>query len=218
MAGITHELKSPLATIESALEVLVENLKKDSKNLANVEYAEMIHRNTQRLGSYVNDLLSVFRVKNKKSLLEYSLVNFRDLCDSIIDSLKPLADKQRTKIIFKASQTTCNCDPKKIAQVLSNLISNAVKFTEHGTITVSLSEHSGQIECAVQDTGAGIMPNEIPHVFDRFFQGTAGKRGKGTGLGLAISKMWVEAHGGEIHAESDGPGKGSRFWFTLPKS
>jgi signal transduction histidine kinase len=217
MAGITHELKSPLATIESALEVLVENLKKDTKNIANIEYAEMIHRNAQRLGAYVNDLLNVFRVKNKKLLLEYANVNLRELCEKIVDELNPLAAKQNSKIVLKSSEAIANCDPKKISQVLSNLISNAVKFTENGTITVSVSEHNRQIECSVLDTGEGMTPNEIPHIFDRFFQGTAGKRGKGTGLGLAISKLWVEAHGGEIHAESDGPGKGSKFWFTIPK-
>ena len=100
--------------------------------------------------------------------------------------------------------------------VLSNLISNSLKFTERGSVSVALSKHNSEIITSVKDSGRGVLNADIPFIFDRFFQGRNSNGTKGTGLGLTIAKMWVEAHGGRIWAESEGEGKGTTVTFTVP--
>jgi signal transduction histidine kinase len=111
---------------------------------------------------------------------------------------------------------TVNCDSLKIQQVLSNVVGNAVKFTESGKVDIQLDNRGSDILFRVRDNGHGIPSDELPYVFDRFFQGKTGRSAKGTGLGLTIAKLWVEAHGGRIWAESEGEGKGTTVTFTLP--
>jgi two-component system sensor histidine kinase BaeS len=113
---------------------------------------------------------------------------------------------------------TVRCDGKRIEQVVSNLLSNAVKFTREGEIRIRLTDDGKNARVEITDSGAGIPADELPFVFDRLFRGASARSVKGTGIGLAIAKTWVEAHGGQIKAESAGPGRGSRFWFVIPKS
>jgi len=101
-----------------------------------------------------------------------------------------------------------------VRQALSNLISNALKFTEQGEVRVAVSSERDGVHVTVEDQGVGIEAKDLPHLFERFYQ--AKNTRKGTGIGLTIAKLWVEAHGGRIWAESAGPGRGSRFVFTLP--
>src|SRR4029078_3525007 len=109
-------------------------------------------------------------------------------------------------------------DRRRLEQVFFNLVVNSVKFTpEGGRVSILVSQHSGAVEIAVTDTGAGIPPEFLPHVFDPFRQGDPpGRRGGGVGLGLAIARELVDAHKGSIRVESDGPGRGSTFVVTLP--
>jgi signal transduction histidine kinase len=179
----------------------------------------MIQKNTARLRSQVTDLLSLFRYKGKNMLLDMEVIDLGDLCDAAVRDMSNLISNRglRCLISKKSDNLKIKCDGKKIGQVVANLLSNAIKFSSESEIQINIESRDTELVFSIVDHGHGIAASELPYIFDRFYQGQAGKNQKGTGIGLAISKMWVEAHGGEIHAESDGPGKGSRFWFTLPK-
>jgi signal transduction histidine kinase len=203
MAGLTHELKSPLSAIESAISFLSDL--KQSKNISEKEaaYLEMIDRNSTRLREYVNDLLISFGSDDKKKLLTFKNENISALFQTIIEKYSPMAQTKNITIHLSGdSNLECCCDSEKITQVLSNLISNAIKFSEGGMINMSFFQEKGQIHCSVADTGKGIKNEDLPFIFERFYQGDAGRQNKGSGIGLTIAKAWVEAHGGKIWAES----------------
>jgi len=219
MAGLTHELKSPLAAIESALDILNDRLISKPGDSDNIGYVEMIERNAVRLRKYIDNLLVVFKLPKNKAVLKMERADLRDLCERVVESFAGLAASKNIELKLFWSENAPRIipfDTAKIELVLTNLISNAIKFTEKGTISVLAEREENRIRVTVEDTGKGIPPDETPRVFERFFQGQAGREKKGTGIGLAIAKAWVEAHGGEIRAESAGTGRGSRFWFTLP--
>ncbi|MCB4756241.1 MAG: hypothetical protein LHV69_04300 [Elusimicrobia bacterium] len=219
MSGLTHELKSPLAAIESALDFLNEQRKLKPSGPPPADYLEMIERNSSRLRQFVDDLLQVFRVENKGALLEIKREDPGELCRQVVESFRPLAEKRGNTLTLEVQgeNRSVSCDARKIEQVLSNLVSNAVKFTENGGIKIRLDgKKKDQILVSVEDNGKGIPENELPHIFDRFYQGEAGRQAKGTGIGLAIAKMWVDAHGGRLWAESPGPGHGTTMRFTIP--
>lgn len=218
LAGLTHELKSPLSTIESALDVLnnqVSQMPADPKQSA---YLEMIGRNADRLRQFVDDLLIAFKQTDKSRLLDFQQGDLGKLLKNACESAGDSNNGTHLKIECNVSeQIIFRFDEKRVEQVVSNIISNAVKFTRQGVIRVFASDEGSAVRVDITDTGAGIPSEELPYVFDRFFQGEKGRRNKGTGIGLYVAKAWVEAHGGAIGAESEGSGKGSRFWFRLPK-
>lgn len=107
-----------------------------------------------------------------------------------------------------------HADPDRLVQVMHNLVGNALRYTAGGHVTVSSELLDNFIRIRVTDTGTGIAPEDLPHIFDRFYRGDDSRAGSNTGLGLAIAKTWVEAMGGTIGVESNS-GKGSTFWFTL---
>jgi signal transduction histidine kinase len=218
LAGLAHELKSPLAAIESAVAMLNEadsraHLSKQK------EYLEMIERNSSRLQHYVNNLLHVFKLEETTPPLACDALNLTALCEKLVECYRAAATVKKIRLEFSGPPTDIIvlADAVKIEHVISNLLSNAIKYTDAGAVTVSLKETTEEILVAVADTGRGMLHDEIPYVFDRFFRGMSGLHTKGTGIGLTIARMWVEAHGGQIRAKSDGPGLGSRFCFTLPK-
>ncbi|MCG3205329.1 MAG: Adaptive-response sensory-kinase SasA [Elusimicrobia bacterium] len=220
LAGIAHELKSPLAIIESALEVLTDSNGLKKSAAVQKDYLEMIERNTSRLQLYVNDLLQVFNLQGKKLPLKMDAVDIRSVCDKVVDVVRPLALAKGLKLatVYPDQLDPIRIDSEKIEKVVSNLLSNALKFTDKGEIEllVIVNGNNG-ITIKITDTGKGIPKEDVPFIFERFYQGAAGRSAKGTGLGLAIARAWVEAHGGSIHAESRGAGKGSCLWFSLPK-
>lgn len=219
MAGLTHELKSPLAIIQSAVEMLARkpaSQQFDPKQQA--DYVEMIQRNAERLSRFIEELLVVFKPSNDRPLLSIQETNLVDIFQRVArDFGDQLAGKNLTLSFNTQKEVVVLCDPNRIEKVLSNLLSNAIKFSKDGKIELSVEENRDQVKIILQDYGEGIPAEDLSRLFERFFQGTKHGR-KGTGVGLAVSKTWVEAHGGQIGVKSDGEGKGSRFWFTLPKS
>lgn len=218
MAGLTHELKSPLAIIQSSLDVMagrLESKKIDRKQQS--EYIEIIRRNSERLDRFIEQLLIVFNPNSDRPTLSIQETDIVDLCRAVVRDFEDhLNEKNLTISLNVPKELVVFCDSEKIAKVVSNLLSNAIKFSRNGEIRLSIEDDDDQVKVVIHDHGEGIPNEDMSRLFERFFQGT--KRGrKGAGVGLAVSKAWVEAHAGEINGESDGPGKGSRFWFTLPK-
>lgn len=219
MSGLTHELKSPLAIIESALEAMQsepsENLPPDYRS----EYMEMMERNLSRLGLLVNDLLIVLSDKNVPLRLKRQDIAVESLIDEAVRIHADAAHRKSLvlKKILSKNLPPVNCDPKGIVQVLSNLISNSIKFTEEGYIEVKAEAKNKALFLSVSDTGPGINAEDTPYVFDRFYQGKQNKHNKGTGIGLSIAKIWVEAHGGKIWLSSNEEVKrGTSLVFTIP--
>jgi signal transduction histidine kinase len=214
-AGLTHELKSPLSVIDSAAAVALESLQGDPLNRGKIsEYLTIIHNNTARLQNTVNDLLLVANDSEENITLEKTPTSINNLIAGVVQQYKPLAESKGLNLVFASDDDySINVDPSKIRQVISNLVSNAIKFSNSGEIQITLQRKTKDILCSVHDSGIGISEKNLTRIFDKFFQATSGS--KGSGIGLTIAKAWVEAHGGKIWAESAGEGEGTTFHFSL---
>jgi len=221
---VSHELRTPLSTVKEFTEILADQIAGPVTD-QQTEYLHIIKGSTERLIRIINDLLDMTRMDTGQLLLNKSLVEPLVIVEEVVQSLRPLA---QTKSITLAADvppglSAIFADEDKLAQILVNLISNAIKFTEAGgRIQVRAAEQPPtEMAFHVSDTGAGIDAKDLPKLFEKFQQlrhpierGRSGS--KGTGLGLAISKRLVELHGGRIGVTSE-LGKGSTFSFTLPK-
>lgn len=214
-AGLTHELKSPLGSIQGALEVIGEELEQATVSKKRLkEYVQMIRRNSSRMEEYVKSLLVVAGTEGAEMLVNKSETDLAEIVDLVIQDLRPMAKRKGISLRKKmAGACVTEVDADKIRLVFSNLVRNAIQFSERGTVTISINQGKREWVCAVEDQGRGIAPAHLERIFDRFFQ--AGGGSKGSGIGLTVAKAWVEAHGGKIWAESDGEGKGTRVTFTV---
>lgn len=214
-----HELRTPVLPIILSAEALAEDIDTHNGNV------DIILRNAKRIGKLTNDILDVSRISSNIFRLQKDKTNIRNLIEeSIQDILFKIAENKKSnlKIAFESKlpkeKEEITVDKGRLSQVLSNLLDNAVNFTDQGTITVTLEQSKDNpsfFEIRVADTGAGIDPSLRPRLFEKF----ATKSPKGTGLGLYLCKAIVEAHGGKIWAENNtAEGKGSIFAFTLPIS
>jgi chemotaxis family two-component system sensor kinase Cph1 len=163
----------------------------------------------------IQDLLEHARIEAKTFPLEIRPVESRVLLEDAMTDAQPLADAKHISLVLDLHDPpNIDADPHRISQVLSNLLSNAIKFTpEGGTVTLRAWPRDGALAVAIADTGHGIAPEDLTHVFDRFWRPQESK-GEGTGLGLYIARGIVEAHGGRVWAESSP--QGATFTFTLP--
>jgi len=220
VSNVTHELKSPLTAIQSCVEFL---LKKRGGELTRfqMDYLVMVQNNSARLTRFITQLLDISRIEAAHLDLYKEEVSLPNLAQEIALLFGPYADEKDVKIRVSAhpDMPEIMADQDKIKQVLTNLISNALKFTDQGEIIMYISDKPDCIEVKVSDTGVGIPKEAIPKLFDKFYQVKETHKVKkygGTGLGLAIVKGIVDAHGGRVSVESE-VGKGTQFTFTLPK-
>jgi signal transduction histidine kinase len=182
--------------------------------LEQADYLTIIHNNTARLQNTVNDLLLVANDSEENITLEKTPTSINNLIAGVVQQYKPLAESKGLNLVFASDDDySINVDPSKIRQVISNLVSNAIKFSNSGEIQITLQRKTKDILCSVHDSGIGISEKNLTRIFDKFFQATSGS--KGSGIGLTIAKAWVEAHGGKIWAESAGEGEGTTFHFSL---
>jgi two-component system sensor histidine kinase VicK len=213
-----HELRTPVQPILGLAEVLRSKIN-DTEQLS---YLDVINRNAKRLLQLANDILDVTKIESQSLKLTRETFDLWELVTSIINEYSEIMRKSNKNI-----QLTCmskgereskpilvEADRGRISQVISNLINNALKFTQDGTILTSLeiNEDENAIVVSVKDTGAGIDSGILPKLFTKF----ASKSFAGTGLGLYISKSIVGEHGGRIWAENNAEGKGATFYFSLP--
>jgi CheY-like chemotaxis protein/two-component sensor histidine kinase len=182
---------------------------------------DVISRNTRAQAQLIADLLDVSRIVSGKLRLETQSVDLRAMFDDAIEAVESEAEAKGIEITKTADDGIGPVagDPARLQQVVWNLLSNAIKFTPRGGhVAVSLTHAGGIAQIAVRDTGVGIRPDVLPHVFDRFHQADRSitRRFGGLGLGLSIVKHLVELHGGNVHAESGGEEQGSTFTIRLP--
>jgi signal transduction histidine kinase/CheY-like chemotaxis protein len=218
LATISHELRTPLSPI-LAWTTLLERGTLDAEQTHKA--LDTIRRCARAQAQLIEDLLDVSRIIAGKMRLEVRPVDLRAVIEAAVEVVRPAADAKnvRLQLVLDTETAPLSGDPDRLQQVVWNLLANAVKFTpKGGRATVVLERVNSHVEIAVSDTGQGISPAFLPHVFDRFQQADASttRQYAGLGLGLAIVRHLVEAHGGTVHAESPGPGQGSVFTVTLP--
>jgi len=213
--GLVHELKSPLANIASATDVLLsDNLKPRNPEKTN-DYFRIIQNNVIRLEEFVQNLLNIAKIQDGTLAIDRKIFDLSKTTISEINHVGPTITDQRLILTTDLTPSSpFEGDEEKIRQCISNLLSNAIKFTREGTIHVSLKQNSSSLIFSIKDSGRGIPTEDIGKIFERFFHGKYSN--KGAGLGLFITKAWVEAHGGKIWAESGGEGNGATVTFILP--
>lgn len=211
LANMSHEIRTPLNAIIGFSNIIAEADEKEEKE----EYVKIINKNSDLLLRLITDILDFSKIES--GVLDYSLVDvsLKEICNEQhqVHSLK-MSEGVSLVCDFCALPDISICtDPRRVTQVISNLISNATKFTDKGSITLSYRMVDQCVLVEVTDTGIGISPENIDAIFERFVKINSFKQG--TGLGLTICKTIIEALGGMIGVDSE-PGIGSRFWFTLP--
>ncbi|HET7062319.1 MAG TPA: ATP-binding protein, partial [Nitrosospira sp.] len=218
LATLSHELRTPLNAILGWSQLILQG----TMNKEHVQRGlEIIERNAHAQNNLIADLLDMSSIMSGKVRLEMQLLDPGSIAEAAIESIAPAAEAKEIrldKVIDPASGLVYG-DSNRLQQIIWNLLSNAVKFTpKHGSVEVTVERAESHLEIAVRDTGPGIHPEFLPHVFDRFRQADSSltRNHGGLGLGLAIAYQLVGLHGGTIRAESEGEGKGASFVITLP--
>ena len=220
LAHVSHELRTPLTSIVGFTDNMLEGLV-GSLNLKQEQYLSRIKANSARLARMITDLLDLSRVEAGKMAVSFDQVALPALVEEVIEQIRPLAYAKEIRLQCHtvAPDIIVRADPDRVSQIATNLLDNAIKYTdEGGTVTVVIAAtSSGIATVSVTDTGQGIPKDALAKLFDPFFRVNQEDRrhSKGLGLGLAIVKELVELHGGTITVESE-VGKGSTFEFTLP--
>jgi signal transduction histidine kinase/ActR/RegA family two-component response regulator len=218
LATLSHELRTPLNAIVGWAQILrTGNRREDDLQKG----LETIERNARVQAQLIDDLLDMSRIVSGKVRLDIQPIDPSSIIDAALETVRPAAEAKgiRLEKAVDPSSGTLSADPNRLQQVLWNLLSNAIKFTpKGGRVQVVLERVSSHVELSVADTGIGIKPEFVPHVFERFRQAdsTTTRRYGGLGLGLSIVKHLVELHGGSITAASHGEGMGATFTVSLP--
>ncbi len=210
LADVTHELRTPLTVIQGNLEGML-----DGMYAADETRLRSILEETQILSRLTEDLRTLSLAESGALQLKREPTDLVELARDTVAAHRSEAEARNVHIELAgpADEAVRDVDPERVRQVLSNLLSNAVRYSPPGSnVRVELTTADNSARFAVIDAGSGIAPEDLPHVFDRYYKSADSR---GMGLGLAIAKYLVEAHGGQIQAESE-PGKGTTIWFTLP--
>ena len=220
IGNVTHELKTPLFTIQGYLETLTEGA---IENIAiRDKYLDRIDKSVERLLTIVKDLDMINQYESDQITLNKNRFDINLLIREMIDLLDLEAQKKDTKIVLQtaSNQILVNADRQKISQVLMNLISNAINYSnrEKATVTIKTSVQNTKVLVTVEDNGMGIKPEALPRIFERFYrvESSRNRNDGGSGLGLAIVKHILEAHNETITVESVYL-EGTKFSFSLPK-
>ena len=216
IANVAHELLTPLTSIQGYMEGLI-----DGVLPAEASTFQQVYREADRLQRLVRDLQELSRVESGALTLDRQPVPVPRLVAAVVDRLgRQFAEKEVTlETDVPADLPPVRADEDRIGQVLLNLVGNALQYTPAGgRVVVDVRQEGEVIRLSVQDTGIGIAPEHLPHVFERFYRvdKSRSRAGGGSGIGLTIARHLVEAHGGQMWAQSAGLGQGSTFTFTLP--
>jgi PAS domain S-box-containing protein len=218
LATLSHELRTPL----NAIQGWVSLLRMPRVSAADLERGlETIERNARAQAQIVADLLDMSRIISGKLLLEVRPMQLQEVIESALEAVRPSADSKgiRIQTLLDSRVGAVRGDPTRLQQVLWNLLTNAIKFTNKGGhVQVSLERVNSHVEIVIEDNGIGIAPEFLPYVFDRFRQADAGTTRSygGLGIGLSIVRSLVELHGGSVRVKSPGIGQGATFIVALP--
>jgi signal transduction histidine kinase len=215
---VSHEFRTPLTSIVGYVELLEETPEGITEE-ERAQFLGVVKRNSERLRRLVDDLLFISKVQGGSFALTPRELDLDELASHAIDAVRPAAEENGLSLVLDTDGVSqFYGDPDRLAQLFDNLLSNAVKYTPTGErIEVNLSSAGDQLVLEVRNTGVHIQPDELKHLFERFFRASTASEGEmpGVGLGLTIAQSIVEAHGGEIHANSDKQ-TGTIFRVKLP--
>ncbi len=216
VANVSHEIKTPITAIKGFADTLLEGALDDKENT--VRFLQTIKSNSERINSLVDDLMTISRIELGVIKVEKTMIDIEDVFENVLEIFK---DKAAAKNLFlKISQEPelkqIDADRNRLLQILTNLVDNAVKFTETGGVTIGIDKSDGKTFLFVEDTGVGVPSKYVPRLGERFFRVDPARSRKmgGTGLGLAIVKHLVKAHGWKMIIESV-PGKGTKVRVFL---
>ncbi len=216
VSNASHELRTPLAGIRASAETLQRGAIDDPEGRG--QFIQMIREDVDRMDTLISEMLELSRLESGESQLEFELVTPEKLIDTAIRQFSAIAIESEIELKPNVigDPPAVSVDADKIDHVFTNLISNAVKWTPpRGSVEVKCWVDDGTVWFSVADTGEGIEPEHLPHIFERFFKTDPARSQVGTGLGLSIARHLVDAHGGVISATSS-VGEGSEFAFTIP--
>jgi len=219
LSTAAHDLKAPLTAIQGFLWVMLGGFSGELTD----KQRNMLERSTRRINELLNlisDLLDIPRIETGQVVQEMKGISLHEVLKRSLDDQRNLAKEKKVKLKVELPQSLPKIrgSSPRLQQVITNLVGNALNYTPEGTVTVRVTDFKNELQVEVIDTGIGIPPEDLPHVFDDFFR-ASNVETKGTGLGLAIVMRIVEAHGGRIWCESPclETNQGSKFTFTLPK-
>jgi signal transduction histidine kinase len=216
----SHQLRTPITAIKGFLSLVLEGsygkITPSQQDALNKAYTS-----NERLLNLVEDLLNISRIESGRMEFKFGPTKIEDICQEVADTLMIKAKDRKLYLDYKKSEFAIPelvIDGTKVREVISNMVDNALKYTEKGGVTMRVERITDKIRLTVSDTGIGIPPTELPYLFSKFSRGkdVARLNTGGTGLGLYVGQMMIEQNGGKIWAESDGAGKGSRFIIELP--
>lgn len=215
VANVSHELRTPLASVKSATEALQSGALEEPEMAR--DFLARIQIEVDHMTEMVQRLLDLSQVETGKARFEMQRLDLKKLLMEAIERVRPQVEQQGLALQTNLPDglPAVTADRTVVHQVLLNLIDNSLKFTREGHIRVTARASDGMAEVVVEDTGTGIPPEHLPHIFERFYKADRSRSSGGTGLGLALAKHNVQAHGGRIWAESR-PGQGTAIHFTLP--
>ena len=218
LANMSHELRTPLNAIVGYTELILDNIYGEPTARMH-QVLERVQANGRHLLGLINDVLDLAKIEAGQLTLSLADYSMKEMVNGVIAAVEPLAAAKQ--LAFKSDLPeqlpTGRGDERRLAQVLLNLVGNAIKFTDAGEVAVKASASNGSFTVAVSDTGSGISATDQARIFDEFQQAdsSSSKSKGGTGLGLSIAKRIIEMHKGRIWVESE-PGKGSTFYFSVP--
>ena len=219
IANVSHELRTPLASIKGYAETLLDRAMNDKKTLKN--FLSIIDRHTARMTTLIEDLLTLSMLESHQIPLKPETVNIKSLINEVLQGFGKNAESKGLKLITDVKEDIphVRADKMRLEQVIVNLVDNAIKYTNNGTVKVSAYKEKNVLRVDVEDTGIGIPEKDIPRIFERFYRVDKGRSRElgGTGLGLAIVKHIISGHNGKVWVSSI-HGKGTTFSLSLPIS
>ncbi|MFH1648646.1 MAG: GAF domain-containing sensor histidine kinase [Patescibacteria group bacterium] len=219
----SHELRTPMTIVKSYLWML-QKQKSGKLNGKQNEYLNKAISGTERMIALINDMLDISKFEQNKVTFILRQVDICNIINNVLTNFEIKAKNKGIKLVFdeNCKDIFVDADIEKIEDVIMNLVDNGIKFTDKGTVNVGVDTEKDRIRVWIKDTGSGVNPEDITRLFHKFGRidesYTIASDTGGTGLGLYIVKLYIEGMGGNVGVDSEGKGKGSTFWFTLPKS